>query len=62
MSRLAEGGRVCGGLELDVAQLGDGMDDDLGEAGRKGAPVMELGSSRLDCAGLENKRYGMLSC
>ena len=44
------------GLGLDVAQRGDGMDDHLGEAGRKGAPVRGLGDTRLDCAGLENKK------
>ena len=41
---------------LDVAQRGDGMDDHLGEAGRKGAPVRGLGDTRLDCARLENKK------
>lgn len=58
LRRLAEGRRVCGadGLGLDVAQRGDGTDDHLGEAGRKGAPVRGLGDTGLDCAGLENKK------
>lgn len=50
---------IQGGLTLDVAQRGDGMDDHLGESGRKGAPVRGLRApdTRLDCAGSdENKK------
>ena len=50
---------------LDVAQRGDGMDDQLGEPGRKGAPVRGLRApdSRLDCAGSdENKKIWETFC
>lgn len=48
-----------GGITLDVAQRGDGMDDHLGEFGWKGPPVKGLRApdTRLDCAGAgENKK------
>ena len=47
---------------LDVAQRGDGMDDQLGEPGRKGVPVSGRWNTRLDCAGRENKKIWDAFC
>jgi hypothetical protein len=46
---------------LDVAQQSDGMDDHLGESGRKGAPVRGIGTPDWTVLGVRIKRPGILS-